>query len=137
VRTYLGDSRGRWEGDTLVIETTNLNGLIPANFNGRQAADASWVLPTSALRIVERITRVERDLLRYEATITDPGTFTRPYTMVIPLTSPPGYRMFPTNATRGTWRSARPWAQSEPRTERWRKTPSVESYARGVPSRAN
>ena len=95
VRTYLGDSRGRWEGDTLVIETINLNGLIPANFNGRQAADASWVLPTSALRIVERLTRVERNLLRYEATITDPGTFTHPYTMVIPLTSPPGYRMLP------------------------------------------
>lgn len=95
VRTYLGDSRGRWEGDTLVIETTNLNARIPANFNGRQAADATWVLPTAALRVVERITRVERDLLRYEATITDPGTFTRPYTMVIPLTSPPGYRIFP------------------------------------------
>ena len=38
---------------------------------------------------------MERNLLRYEATITDPGTFTRPYTMVIPLTSPPGYRMLP------------------------------------------
>jgi len=95
VRTYLGDSRGRWEGDTLVIETTNLNGKIPANFNGRTAADRTWVLPTSALKIVERITRVESDLLRYEATIDDPGTFTHPYTMVIPLTSPPGYRMFP------------------------------------------
>jgi hypothetical protein len=47
------------------------------------------------LRIVERISRVEPDVLRYEATIDDPRTYTRPWTLVIPFTSPPGYQMFP------------------------------------------
>ena len=95
VRSYLGDSRGRWEANTLVIETTNFNGKVPTNFNGRFAADANTVLATTTTKIVERITRVEADLLRYEATVDDPGTFTRPYTMVIPLTSPPGYQVLP------------------------------------------
>ena len=48
------------------------------------------MLASTELKIVERITRVERDLLRYEATIIDPKTYTRPYTIVIPYTSPEG-----------------------------------------------
>ena len=87
VRGYLGDSRGHWEGDTLVIETTN--------FNGKATTPGNNVLASTELKIVERITRVERDLLRYEATITDPKTYTRPYTIVIPYTSPEGYQVLP------------------------------------------
>jgi len=87
VRGYLGDSRGHWEGNTLVIETTN--------FNGKATVPGNNVLATTDLKIVERITRVEPDLLRYEATISDPGTYTRPYTISIPYTSPPGYQVLP------------------------------------------
>jgi hypothetical protein len=87
VRGYLGDSRGHWEGNTLVIETTN--------FNGKATTPGNNVLASSELKIVERITRVEKDLLRYEATITDPKTYTRPYTISIPYTSPEGYQVLP------------------------------------------
>jgi len=87
VRGYLGDSRGHFEGNTLVIETTN--------FNGKATTPGNPILATKDLKIVERITRVESDLLRYEATITDPGTYTRPYTISIPYTSPAGYQVLP------------------------------------------
>jgi hypothetical protein len=87
VRGYLGDSRGHFEGNTLVIETTN--------FNGKATIPGNPILATKDLKIVERITRVEPDLLRYEATITDPGTYTKPYTISIPYTSPAGYQVLP------------------------------------------
>jgi hypothetical protein len=82
LRGYLGDSRGHWEGNTLVIETTN-------------------VLASTDLKIVERITRVEPELLRYEATISDPKTFTSPYTISIPYTSPKGYQLLPYDCHEG------------------------------------
>jgi len=87
VRGYLGDSRGHFEGNTLVIETTN--------FNGKATIPGNPILATKELKIVERITRVEPDLLRYEATITDPGTYAKPYTISIPYTSPSGYQVLP------------------------------------------
>jgi hypothetical protein len=87
VRSYMGDSRGHWDGDTLVIETTN--------FNGKATTPGNPVLASTELKIVERITRVEADLLRYEATVIDPKTYARPYTLVIPFTSPTGYQMLP------------------------------------------
>jgi len=93
VRAYLGDSRGHWEGNTLVIETTN--------FNGKAGVPGGNVLASTDLKIVERITRVEPDLLRYEATIDDPGTFARPYTISIPYTSPQGYRVLPYDCHEG------------------------------------
>jgi hypothetical protein len=87
VGTWLGDPRGRWEGNTLVVETTN--------FNGKGGVPGNPILASKDLKIVERISRVEPELLRYEATINDPRTYTRPWTIVIPFTSPPGYQMFP------------------------------------------
>jgi hypothetical protein len=87
VRGYLGDSRGRWDGNTLVIETTN--------FNGKATVPGNPVLASTELKIVERLTRVEPDLLRYEATVIDPRTFAKPFTISIPFTSPPGYQVLP------------------------------------------
>ncbi len=87
VRSYMGDSRGHWEGDTLVIETTN--------FNGKATVPGNPVLASTELKIIERITRVEADLLRYDATVIDPKTYTRPYTVSIPFTSPAGYQVLP------------------------------------------
>ena len=88
IRQYLGDSRGHWEGDTLVIETTNFNGKVGITRNGN-------TLPTSReLRIVERITRVEAVTLQYQATVSDPMTWTRPWTVALPLKSHPEYGMY-------------------------------------------
>jgi hypothetical protein len=87
VRMYMGDSRGHFEGNTLVVETTN--------FNGKAGILGSPVLATTEMKIVERITRVEPDVLRYEATVTDPKTYVQPLTIAIPFTSPPGYQVLP------------------------------------------
>ena len=76
VRHWLGDSRGRWEGSTLVVETTNFNDRSPAtNFQGS----------TDALHLVERFTRVDPKTIRYEFTVTDPKTWTRPWSAESPL----------------------------------------------------
>jgi hypothetical protein len=75
VRQYYGDSRGRWEGNTLVVETTNLNQRGAANFQGASVA----------ARIVERISVVDANTLRYEYTITDPNTWTTPWSGEAPL----------------------------------------------------
>ncbi len=77
VRTALGDSRGHWEGDTLVVETTNLK---RGSRNGA----------TRELRLVERFTRVAQDTLRYEYTMHDPTTWTRPWTARIFMRPAPG-----------------------------------------------
>ena len=73
VRHWSGDSRGQWEGSTLVIETTNFS--RKSNFLG--AADG--------LHLIERLTRVDADTLLYEFTVSDPGTWTRPWTVAIPM----------------------------------------------------
>ena len=73
VRQLHGDSRGHWEGDTLVIETTNYSET--ANFRGS----------SDGLHMIERLTREGPETLRYEVTITDPTVWTRPWTASIPL----------------------------------------------------
>jgi hypothetical protein len=90
IRQYLGDARGHWEGNTLVVETTNFidnTTGIGGNGGGTPTSDA--------LRIVERFTLVAPDVLNYEATIDDPKTFTRPWKLVLPLTTQPGYQVLP------------------------------------------
>jgi hypothetical protein len=78
VRKWTGDSRGHWEGDTLVIDTTNFTDKT--NFRG---ADEN-------LHVVERITRVSPDAMLYKFTIDDPTAFTKPWTGELPLTAAPG-----------------------------------------------
>src|SRR6266581_9222898 len=77
LRQWLGDSRGRWEGDTLVVETTNFRTDEGVIF---QAADPA------TYRITERFTRVGAETIRYEFTVADPHTWTRPWTAMIPWT---------------------------------------------------
>jgi hypothetical protein len=90
IHQYLGDARGHWEGNTLVVETTNfLDNTTGIGGNGGGT-------PTSdALRVVERFTRAAPDVLNYEATIEDPKTFTRPWKLFLPLTTQPGYQVLP------------------------------------------
>jgi hypothetical protein len=71
---WIGDSRGRWEGDTLVVETIN--------FKRETSAPSS----SATTKLVERFTRVGPDTITYEFTVTDPTTLTRPWTAVEPLT---------------------------------------------------
>jgi len=73
IRVWNGDSRGRWDGDTLVIDTTNFS--PKSDFMGSH----------ENLHLVERLTRVGRDILNYEFTIDDPTTWTAKWTAMIPL----------------------------------------------------
>ena len=68
-----GDSRGRWEGDTLVVDVSN--------FNGRTWLDMSANFVDEHEHVVERFTLLDRDTIQYDATITDPTVFTRPVSM--------------------------------------------------------
>jgi hypothetical protein len=89
IRQYLGDSRARWHGDTLVIETTNFTDetSIGANGNGLRHS--------AAMRMTERLTRVADDVLLYDVTIDDPATYARPWTIALPLVSPAGFQPLP------------------------------------------
>jgi len=88
IRTYMGDSRARWDGDTLVVETTNMfdrNG-VGGNGGGQPFSDA--------LKITERFTRVAADILMYRATVDDPKTYTRPFTLEFPWRRDSSYGFF-------------------------------------------
>lgn len=70
VPTWFGDSVGHWDGDTLVIETTNFNGLTKLDTNGHPHSDQ--------LKLTERYTRTDAGHIAYQVTIEDPKTYTRP-----------------------------------------------------------
>lgn len=84
IRTWMGDSRGHWEGNTLVVETTNFNGRIFVGGQGGGFGDPGAVA-TDQLRLVERFTRVDIDTINYEVTVNDPQTWTRPWKIAFPL----------------------------------------------------
>jgi len=88
IRSYMGDSIGRWDGATLVVDTTHFNGKTGIGANGRATYHSD------ALHVVERFTRMDADTIRYDAVIDDPKTWTRPFTIAFPLTRDPGYGMF-------------------------------------------
>ena len=89
VHTYMGDPRGHWEGDTLVVETTNfIGGRVGIGANGE------GVRYSDDLRLVERFTRTSEREIQYEVTVNDPKTFTAPWTVAFPITAEPGYRIF-------------------------------------------
>src|SRR5687768_913241 len=78
VRQWMGVSRGRWEGNTLVVETTNFNGRNP--YRGGRGGGAAQVESSENLKVIERFTRVADDAINYRYTIDDPATWTRPFT---------------------------------------------------------
>jgi len=91
IRSYMGDSRGRWEGNTLVVETTNfLNNKTSAQ-GGNGAAGPPT---TAALKLVERFTKTSPDTISYDVTIDDPQTYTRPWKVAFPILQEPGYELF-------------------------------------------
>jgi hypothetical protein len=74
---WMGDSRGRWEGDTLVVDVSDLN--------DRTWLDGAGNFHSDALHVVERYTPIDKDHINYEATIEDPKVFTRPWKISMPL----------------------------------------------------
>jgi hypothetical protein len=89
IKTYMGDPVGYWDGDTLVVETTNFRGETGIGLNGGG-------LPTTpAITLTERFTRVAEHRVDYEVTVDDPGLYSAPFTIAMPLTNQPGYAVLP------------------------------------------
>ena len=88
IRSYMGDPRGHWEGNTLVVETTNLNGRTGATANG------NLMMLSDDAKIVEKFTRTGPDSLQYEVTVNDPRTWTKPWKASFPLRRESSYGMF-------------------------------------------
>ena len=72
LRQWTGSYRGRWDGDTLVVESTNFNGKNPFQGSSEQ------------LKLTERFTRIDEKTIRYQFTVDDPGTWTRPWSAEVP-----------------------------------------------------
>ena len=89
IRLWEGDARGRWEGDTLVIDSTNFR-----NQRGRVRQYGSFDGGSSEMHIVERFTRVNADTIKYEGTVMDPTVFTVPFTLGLALERDPSYRLY-------------------------------------------
>ena len=92
IRQWTGNSRGRWEGETLVVETTDFNDKIREYTgnaqrlpNGEPVSRYHASLGTPTLRLVERFTPIDEHTMDYRFTVTDPVTFMRPWTVAAPM----------------------------------------------------
>ena len=90
VRSYMGDSRGRWEGQTLVVDTINFTD----NSNHMGGAGSRYPSYSRDAHLTERFTRIDAETLRYEATLDDPKTWTKSWTIAFPLKRDPNYYLF-------------------------------------------
>ncbi|HEY7337979.1 MAG TPA: hypothetical protein VH639_24015 [Bryobacteraceae bacterium] len=92
IRSYMGDSRGHWDGNTLVIETTNFTDKDAIGSNGAgYPGDPGH--HSANLRLIERLTRVDPETMNYEATVVDPETWLKPWTMLIVLKKDAHYQL--------------------------------------------
>ena len=89
IKQYLGDARARWEGEELVVETTNLTDRTAIGVNG------NGVRHSEQMVITERFRRVADNIVQYQATYDDPGTYERPFTVSFPLTPLDGGMLLP------------------------------------------
>jgi hypothetical protein len=92
----MGDSRGSWQGQTLVVETTNL----------KEGGGVNRAFSRHA-RMTERFTRIDERTLRYEVTVDDPETWSKPWTVTFPLEQDPSYYLFEFACHEGNYWSMR------------------------------
>jgi hypothetical protein len=88
IKTWMGTSRGHFEGNTLVVVTRNLNGRTGMQGNGMM------LIPSDAIEITERFTPLSANILQYEVTVNDPKTWTRPWKVSFPLRRDNNYQIF-------------------------------------------
>jgi hypothetical protein len=95
IRQYLGDSRARWVGEELVVETTNLTDKTSIGLNG------NGLRHSDKMKITERFKRVAGDVIQYQITIDDPVTYASPWTISLPLTPLEGEILLPYDCHEG------------------------------------
>jgi hypothetical protein len=86
LKQMLGDSRGRWEGNTLVVETTN--------FTDRLSIPGTAARTSEAMKITERITRIDPQMIDFQLRVEDPQTYATPWTLRMTLTTQPDYEIY-------------------------------------------
>jgi hypothetical protein len=96
IRQWLGESRGRWEGNTLVVETTNFNGLTHMTNPGVPGSNNPYqpIATTGNMRITERFTRTGPDTMDYQITVDEPVVMSQPWTVEYPMRRDEDYRAF-------------------------------------------
>ena len=94
IRQWLGDPRGRWEGNALVVESTNFNGLFGMTNFGVPGSPRDPTPTTVNLKITERFERVDADTMSYRVTIEDPEVIVQPWTIEYPMELDNDYKMF-------------------------------------------
>jgi hypothetical protein len=97
IRNYLGDSRARWDGDVLVVETTNLTDKTSIGLNG------NGLRHSDRMKLTERFKRVSDDVLQYQVTVDDHVTYTEPFTISMPLTPLSGGALLPYDCHEGNY----------------------------------
>ena len=125
MQTWLGSSRGHFEGNTLVIDTSNFNGRTPMTIVSSRATS----VPTSRqMHIVERLTPIDHDHIQYEAAIEDPDILTAPWRMSFPWTRNDKYQFFEYACTEGNEQTGNYIKATSPRfaAERARNGGTVE-----------
>jgi hypothetical protein len=118
VRQYMGSSVGRWEGDTLVIETTNFTDELGV---GR-------VAHSEDLKLTERMTRIDPEMIDYVVTVDDPRTFEQPWTYRLTLTTQPGYEVLEYSCHEGNF-----FVANALRAEKVYQESVAEAVAKGEP----
>jgi hypothetical protein len=102
IRQWTGEPRGRWEGTTLVVESTNYNSkgsIATSAATGRMRG----IPQSDAMHVLERFTPVDAKTIDYTVTITDPKVYTRPWTVALPLNRDDSYEMFEYSCHEGNY----------------------------------
>ena len=84
LRQWMGDSRGHWEGNTLVVEVLNFTNQTPLH---PVRGEASKFNHSQNLKVIERFTRINKETIDYRFTVDDPSTFIQPWSAAIPMTT--------------------------------------------------
>ena len=122
VRQYMGNARGRWEGETLVVESTNFTDKTSLGVNGNGPPNSEQ------LKLTERFTRVDRDMIEYLATVDDPVAYTAPFTMRLMITTRPDYELLEYSCHEGNGAVANSLSG-----ERTYEKDVAEAIAKGLP----
>ncbi|HEX5110848.1 MAG TPA: hypothetical protein VFV95_20495 [Vicinamibacterales bacterium] len=102
IKQWNGEPRGRWEGDTLVVESTNYNNkgsIATSAATGR----IRGIPQSESMRVLERFTRVDANTINYSVTIDDPKVYTKPWTVALPLNRDDSYQMFEYSCHEGNY----------------------------------
>jgi len=102
IKQWNGEPRGRWEGNTLVVESTNYNSkgsIATSAATGR----IRGIPQTDNMTVVERFTRTDANTIEYSVTITDPKVYTQPWTVKLPLNRDDTYQMFEYSCHEGNY----------------------------------